>query len=130
MIFTVNINGKTKQFSLLLNSKTVSKNCRGSNSNDCAVDLITMKPLTNLLYKITMYIGEENASVTVTKKKFPYLFSKLDYKTESTCYNPKFENDEWEFIQELRKDLTNRSCVIFKDDNTGITYMAKCMKTN
>ena len=128
MIFSFIDNGKIRLSSLPLNSKTVSKYCRGSNSDSCTVGLIAMKPLTNLLYQITMHIGKDKASVTVTKRKFPYVSGRLRYDTESICCHPTFENDDWEFVQDLRKDLNNRKQIIFRDENTGRTYMAKCVK--
>lgn len=128
MIFSFIDNGKIRLSSLPLNSKTVSKYCRGSNSDSCTVGLIAMKPLTNLLYQTTMHIGKDKASVTVTKRKFPYVSGRLRYQSESTCCKPVFENDEWEFVQDLRKDLYNRKQITFKDESTGRVYMAKCVE--
>ena len=128
MIFSFYYNGNPVISSLPLNDNTVGRYCRGTSSEFCSVYLIPKKLKAKILFDTILFIGKEEAQVIVTFKKFPYIFGKHDNKKESVCYKPKFEDGEWEFCQELRKDLNNRKRVIFTDETTGRSYMAKCVK--
>lgn len=123
MIFKLKENNTYSLVSIPLNKKTVYKKCRGSNSTACIVKIIPIKLKTRLLYTTQLFVDENHVEVTVEFKRFPYIFNKHDYNKEYTDYDPLLEDGEWEFCQELRKDLRNRESVIIEDG--GRVFMAR-----
>ena len=125
MIFTIKVNDRIEFSSMPINEKTIGNYCYSPNECCVQIPLIAQKLKTHILYRTILYVDKDRAQVTISKRKLPFVNKFTD---EYTCYHPIFENNESEFCQKLRLDLSNRKRITITNPYDDSLILVKPVK--